>query len=173
MQERLPVATSQEYGTSLQAVQQLMKKNQVRQHQKNCTEQKHELFLMAISSQSLQKELQGHRGRVEDVLERAGVIASIRSPEADSIRAGMEQLHQLWEVLWIETEHRQLRLDVMYQAQQYYFDAGEVEAWLSEQELHMMNEEKGKVGAGNTKQPYWGDRSWVKYCLNKTVSNEQ
>lgn len=119
---------------------------------KNSTEQKHEiwisltLFLMVISSQSLQRELQGHRGRVEDVLERAGVIASIRSPEADSIRAGMEQLHQLWEVLWTETEHRQLRLDVMYQAQQYYFDAGEVEAWLSEQELHMMNEEKGKVG---------------------------
>uniref|UniRef100_A0A8C2HBJ8 Spectrin beta chain n=1 Tax=Cyprinus carpio TaxID=7962 RepID=A0A8C2HBJ8_CYPCA len=121
IQERLPVATSQEHGTSLQAVQQLMKKNQ-----------------------SLQRELQGHRGRVEDVLERAGVIASIRSPEADSIRAGMEQLHQLWEALWSETEHRQLRLDVMYQAQQYYFDAGEVEAWLSEQELHMMNEETGK-----------------------------
>uniref|UniRef100_A0A8C1I725 Spectrin beta chain n=1 Tax=Cyprinus carpio TaxID=7962 RepID=A0A8C1I725_CYPCA len=102
------------------------------------------LFLMVISSQSLQRELQGHRGHVEDVLERAGVIASIRSPEADSIRAGMEQLHQLWEALWSETEHRQLRLDVMYQAQQYYFDAGEVEAWLSEQELHMMNEETGK-----------------------------
>lgn len=34
----------------------------------------------------------------------------------------------------------------MYQAQQYYFDTAEVEAWLSEQELHMMNEEKGKVG---------------------------
>lgn len=109
------------------------------------------LFLMVISSQSLQRELQGHRGRVEDVLERAGVIASIRSPEADSIRAGMEQLHQLWEALWSETEHRQLRLDVMYQAQQYYFDAGEVEAWLSEQELHMMNEETGKVG-----EALWG-----------------
>ncbi|XDV29683.1 hypothetical protein PO909_032748 [Leuciscus waleckii] len=121
IQEHLPMATSQEHGTSLQAVQQLMKKNQ-----------------------SLQKELHGHRARVEDVLERAGVIASIRSPEADSIRDGMEQLHHLWEVLWVETERRQLVLDAMYQAQQYYFDVGEVEAWLSEQELHMMNEETGK-----------------------------
>lgn len=107
------------------------------------------LFLMVISSQSLQKELHGHHARVEDVLERAGVIASIRSPEADSIRDGMEQLHQLWEVLWVETERRQLVLDAMYQAQQYYFDVGEVEAWLSEQELHMMNEETGKVGEEN------------------------
>ncbi|XP_073785727.1 spectrin beta chain, non-erythrocytic 4 isoform X6 [Danio rerio] len=121
IQEHIPVATSQELGTSLQAVQQLMKKNQ-----------------------TLQRELHGHRSRVEDVLERAGLISSIRSPEADSIRAGMEQLHQLWEALWAETERRQLTLDAMYQAQQYYFDVAEVEAWLSEQELHMMNEETGK-----------------------------
>uniref|UniRef100_A0A4W5PA96 Spectrin beta chain n=1 Tax=Hucho hucho TaxID=62062 RepID=A0A4W5PA96_9TELE len=121
VQERLPAATSQEHGSSLQAVQQLMKKNQ-----------------------TLQRELQGHRARVEDVLERANVIASIRSPEADCVRAGLEQLSGLWGLLWAETERRQLVLDAMYQAQQYYFDTAEVEAWLSEQELHMMNEEKGK-----------------------------
>ncbi|XP_055081763.1 spectrin beta chain, non-erythrocytic 4-like isoform X2 [Periophthalmus magnuspinnatus] len=121
VQERLPLAMSQEHGGSLQAVQQLMKKNQ-----------------------TLQRELEGHRGRVDDVLERAAVIASLRSPQADSARAGLEQLSQFWTLLWAETERRQLVLDAMYQAQQYYFDTAEVEAWLSEQELHMMNEEKGK-----------------------------
>uniref|UniRef100_A0A673C3K0 Spectrin, beta, non-erythrocytic 4b n=1 Tax=Sphaeramia orbicularis TaxID=375764 RepID=A0A673C3K0_9TELE len=123
VQERLPMAMCQEHGSTLQSVQQLMKKNQ-----------------------TLQRELQGHRSRMEDVLERAAVIASIRSPEADCIRAGHDQLAQLWTLLWAETERRQLVLDAMYQAQQYYFDTAEVEAWLSEQELHMMNEEKGKVG---------------------------
>uniref|UniRef100_A0A669DE22 Spectrin beta chain n=1 Tax=Oreochromis niloticus TaxID=8128 RepID=A0A669DE22_ORENI len=121
VQERLPMAMSQEHGSTLQAVQQLMKKNQ-----------------------GLQRELQSHRSRIEDVLERAGIIGSIRSPEADCIRAGHDQLSQLWALLWAETERRQLVLDAMYQAQQYYFDTAEVEAWLSEQELHMMNEEKGK-----------------------------
>uniref|UniRef100_A0A7N6APK0 Spectrin beta chain n=1 Tax=Anabas testudineus TaxID=64144 RepID=A0A7N6APK0_ANATE len=121
VQERLPMATCQEHGSTLQAVQQLMKKNQ-----------------------TLQRELQGHRSRIEDVLERAAVIASIRSPEADCVRAGQDQLAQLWALLWTETERRQLVLDAMYQAQQYFFDTAEVEAWLSEQELHMMNEEKGK-----------------------------
>uniref|UniRef100_A0AAQ5Y695 Spectrin beta chain n=1 Tax=Amphiprion ocellaris TaxID=80972 RepID=A0AAQ5Y695_AMPOC len=121
VQERLPMAMSQEHGSTLQAVQQLMKKNQ-----------------------TLQRELQGHRSRIEDVLERAAIIASIRSPEADCVRAGHDQLAQLWALLWAETERRQLVLDAMYQAQQYYFDMAEVEAWLSEQELHMMNEEKGK-----------------------------
>uniref|UniRef100_A0A671URU8 Spectrin beta chain n=1 Tax=Sparus aurata TaxID=8175 RepID=A0A671URU8_SPAAU len=121
IQERLPMAMSQEHGSTLQAVQQLMKKNQ-----------------------TLQRELQGHRSRIDDVLERAGIIASIRSPEANCVRAGHDQLAQLWGLLWAETERRQLILDAMYQAQQYYFDTAEVEAWLSEQELHMMNEEKGK-----------------------------
>ncbi|CAG12718.1 unnamed protein product, partial [Tetraodon nigroviridis] len=121
IQERLPMAMSQEHGSTLQEVQQLMKKNQM-----------------------LQRELQGHKGRIEDVLERAGIIASIRSPEADSVRTGHDQLAQLWNLLWVETERRQLVLDAMYQAQQYFFDTAEVEAWLSEQELHMMNEEKGK-----------------------------
>lgn len=79
------------------------------------------------------------------MLERSAIIASIRSPEADCVRAGQDQLAQLWTVLWTETERRQLVLDAMYQAQQYFFDTAEVEAWLSEQELHMMNEEKGKV----------------------------
>ncbi|CAB1424717.1 unnamed protein product [Pleuronectes platessa] len=121
IQERLPMAMSQEHGCSLQSVQQLMKKNQ-----------------------TLQRELQGHVSRIDDVLERAGIIASIRSPEADCARAGHDQLAHLWALLWAETERRQLVLDAMYQAQQYYFDTAEVEAWLSEQELHMMNEEKGK-----------------------------
>lgn len=98
------------------------------------------------SPQSLQRELQSHRSRMEEVLEQAGIIASIRSPAADCIRAGQDQLAQLWALLWTETERRQLLLDTMYQVQQYYLDTAEVEAWLSEQELHMMNEEKGKVG---------------------------
>uniref|UniRef100_A0A674PRA2 Spectrin beta chain n=1 Tax=Takifugu rubripes TaxID=31033 RepID=A0A674PRA2_TAKRU len=121
IQERLPMAMSQEHGATLQEVQQLMKKNQ-----------------------TLQRELQGHKSKLEDVLERAGIIASIRSPEADNIGAGHDQVAQLWNLLWVETERRQLVLDAMYQAQQYFFDTAEVEAWLSEQELHMMNEEKGK-----------------------------
>ncbi|XP_048837070.1 spectrin beta chain, non-erythrocytic 4-like isoform X2 [Brienomyrus brachyistius] len=121
VQERLPMATSMEHGNSLQAVQQLMKKNQ-----------------------NLQRELQAHQVRMEDVLERAGLIASIRSPEVDCVRASLERLQHLWDTLRLETEQRQQNLDAMYQAQQYYFDVAEVEAWLSEQELHMMNEEKGK-----------------------------
>ncbi|KAK3548732.1 hypothetical protein QTP70_018462, partial [Hemibagrus guttatus] len=121
VQERLPLATSQETGSSLQAVQQLMKKNQ-----------------------SLQRELESHRGHLEEVMDRANMFSSVRTTEAECVSALMEDLQSLWGALWAETERKQLHLDSMYQAQQYYSDIAEVEAWLSEQELHMMNEEKGK-----------------------------
>lgn len=186
------MAMSQEHGSTLQEVQQLMKKNQVRESNQLtysikvtdtntymftfffsylCISFTFELLFIILLSgyhcsafkqmqnlkpafnslsfyhsfQTLQRELQGHKGKIEDVLERAGIIASIRSPEADNIRTGHDQLAQLWSLLWVESERRQLVLDAMYQAQQYFFDTAEVEAWLSEQELHMMNEEKGKV----------------------------
>uniref|UniRef100_A0A665VTE2 Spectrin beta chain n=1 Tax=Echeneis naucrates TaxID=173247 RepID=A0A665VTE2_ECHNA len=74
--ERMPLATSTDHGHNLQTVQLLIKKNQ-----------------------TLQKEIQGHQPRFDDIFERS---------------------------------------------QHYYFDAAEAEAWMSEQELYMMSEEKAK-----------------------------
>ncbi|XP_056396105.1 spectrin beta chain, non-erythrocytic 4 isoform X2 [Hyla sarda] len=121
VQERLPLSTSKDHGSNLQTVQQLIKKNQ-----------------------NLRREIQVHSPRVDDILERAGAIASIRTPEAEGVRMGFESLREMWDVLREETERRQQLLDINYQVQQYYFDVGEVETWLSEQELVMMNDEKGK-----------------------------
>ncbi|XP_063168593.1 spectrin beta chain, non-erythrocytic 4 [Candoia aspera] len=121
VQDRLPLAMLKDLGSDLQTVQQLIKKNQ-----------------------ALRREIQVHRPRTEEVLEHAGSVAFLRSPEVDSVRLLLEQLSGLWGVLQEETEQRQQLLDTTYQVEQYYFDVGEVEAWLSEQELFMMNEEKGK-----------------------------
>ncbi|XP_029426950.1 spectrin beta chain, non-erythrocytic 4 [Rhinatrema bivittatum] len=121
VQERLPLAMVKEHGDNLQKVQQFIKKNQ-----------------------NLRREIQVHRPRVDDVLERAGAIASIKSPEAENVRLSLEKLRQLWDSLREEVERRQQLLDATYQVQQYYFDLAEVETWLSEQELLMMNDEKGK-----------------------------
>lgn len=54
-------------------------------------------------------------------------------------------MQQLWNLLIEETEKRHKRLEESHRAQQYYFDAAEAEAWMSEQELYMMSEEKAKV----------------------------
>lgn len=54
-------------------------------------------------------------------------------------------MKQLWGLLIEEAEKRHRRLEEAHKAQQYYFDAAEAEAWMSEQELYMMSEEKAKV----------------------------
>uniref|UniRef100_A0A669QNS0 Spectrin beta chain n=1 Tax=Phasianus colchicus TaxID=9054 RepID=A0A669QNS0_PHACC len=75
--ERMPIATSTDHGHNLQTVQLLIKKNQ-----------------------TLQKEIQGHQPRIDDIFERSQNIITDSSPNA--------------------------------------------EAWMSEQELYMMSEEKAK-----------------------------
>ncbi|AWP00528.1 putative spectrin beta chain non-erythrocytic 4-like [Scophthalmus maximus] len=120
IQERLPLASCKDYGNNLQSVQQHVKKNQ-----------------------TLQRELTGRRARVEEVLDRAGIIASLRTPEVEFVREGAGHVRQLWEVLQLETERRSVMLDAVLQAQQYYSEAAKVESWLSGQKLHLVSEEKG------------------------------
>lgn len=95
--------------------------------------------------QTLQRELTGRRARVEEVLDRAGIIASLRTPEVEFVREGAGHVRQLWEVLQLETERRSVMLEATLQAQQYYSEAAKVESWLSGQKLHLVNEEKGTV----------------------------
>ncbi|XP_023817965.1 spectrin beta chain, non-erythrocytic 4-like [Oryzias latipes] len=120
IQERLPLASCKDFGNNLQSVQQHVKKNQ-----------------------ALQRELTGRRARVEEVLDRAGIIASLRTPEVEFVREGAGHVRQLWEVLQLETERRAVILDAALQAQQYYSEGAKVESWLSGQKLHLASEEKG------------------------------
>lgn len=101
-------------------------------------------YLMFVF-QTLQRELTGRRARIEEVLDRAGIIASLRTPEVEFIREGAGHVRQLWEVLQLETERRSVLLDATLQAQQYYTEAAKVESWLSGQKLQLANEEKGTV----------------------------
>ncbi|XP_074759448.1 spectrin beta chain, non-erythrocytic 1 isoform X1 [Athene noctua] len=119
--ERMPIATSTDHGHNLQTVQLLIKKNQ-----------------------TLQKEIQGHQPRIDDIFERSQNIITESSPNAEAIRQRLADLQHLWNLLIEETEKRHRRLEESHRAQQYYFDAAEAEAWMSEQELYMMSEEKAK-----------------------------
>ncbi|NXC43897.1 SPTB2 protein, partial [Penelope pileata] len=119
--ERMPIATSTDHGHNLQTVQLLIKKNQ-----------------------TLQKEIQGHQPRIDDIFERSQNIITDSSPNAEAIQTRLANLKQLWNLLIEETEKRHKRLEESHRAQQYYFDAAEAEAWMSEQELYMMSEEKAK-----------------------------
>uniref|UniRef100_A0AAY4BMI1 Spectrin beta chain n=1 Tax=Denticeps clupeoides TaxID=299321 RepID=A0AAY4BMI1_9TELE len=121
VEERLPLATSTDHGHNLQTVQLLIKKNQ-----------------------TLHKEIQGHQPRYDDIFDRRQGILKAGGPTAAVIQQRLTDLQRLWGLIKEETEKRRGRLEEAHKAQQYYFDAAEAEAWMSEQELYMMSEEKAK-----------------------------
>uniref|UniRef100_A0A8C4NKB3 Spectrin beta chain n=1 Tax=Eptatretus burgeri TaxID=7764 RepID=A0A8C4NKB3_EPTBU len=121
IEERMPVATSTDHGNNLHTVQLLIKKNQ-----------------------NLQKEIQGHLPRLAYLADRSEEMAAHEGADAEGIRSRLAELQELWARLQSEVEHRHDRLEEALKAQQYYFDVAEAEAWMSEQELYMMADEKAK-----------------------------
>uniref|UniRef100_A0A665VLN2 Spectrin beta chain n=1 Tax=Echeneis naucrates TaxID=173247 RepID=A0A665VLN2_ECHNA len=125
IEERMPLAMSDEHGHNLQTVQMLLKKNQ-----------------------TLQREIEGHQPRVDEVLERGKRMAAAASaegrPEADRIAEQLKELDEAWARLQDEMAKRRERLNGSNLAQQYYNDADEAEAWIGEQELYMIADEKAK-----------------------------
>ncbi|NWQ68292.1 SPTB1 protein, partial [Neopipo cinnamomea] len=120
VQERLSLARSTDHGTDLPTVQRLAKRNE-----------------------TLQKELAGHAPRLAEVLSRGEAAGSGEEPGPE-LAARAQELRALWETLQEEAAARHRRLQEAGEAQQYYLDASEAEAWVSEQELFMGPEEKPK-----------------------------
>ncbi|CAB1331215.1 unnamed protein product, partial [Coregonus sp. 'balchen'] len=99
VEERLPIAMSDEHGNNLQAVQMLLKKNQ-----------------------TLQREIEGHQPRVDEVLERGRRMASAATeeggPEAERIGEQVKELEEVWSRLQDEMAKRRDRLNGSNLAQQ-------------------------------------------------------
>lgn len=78
-------------------------------------------------------------------MERSHSLLQDKASGTSGIQQRLVELQELWGQLRKEVELRHGRLEEAHHAQQYYFDAAEAEAWMSEQELYMMSEEKAKV----------------------------
>ncbi|KAL3307658.1 Spectrin beta chain, non-erythrocytic 1, partial [Cichlidogyrus casuarinus] len=66
-------------------------------------------------------------------------------PQSEHFRAGMNQLTEKWDQLKKAVVERTKALKANEQAQQYLFDASEAEAWMGEQELYLMGEERERA----------------------------
>lgn len=75
-------------------------------------------------------------------------------PEAERITDQLKELEEAWARLQDEMVKRRERLNGSNLAQQYYNDADEAEAWIGEQELYMIADEKAKVRLRRRPQIY-------------------
>uniref|UniRef100_A0A8C5MZ37 Spectrin beta chain n=1 Tax=Leptobrachium leishanense TaxID=445787 RepID=A0A8C5MZ37_9ANUR len=121
IQEKLPQAESEQYGNNLQTVQMLMKKNQ-----------------------TLQKEIAGHDPRIDDVIKRAQNKEGEPHIDPHPIEKKRRSLQELWGRIQTAAANRQRFLELALESQHYYLDAAEAEAWIDEQQLYMMEDEKPK-----------------------------
>lgn len=83
-------------------------------------------------------------------------------PEAARITEQLKELEEAWAQLQDEMAKRRERLNGSNLAQQYYNDADEAEAWIGEQELYMIADEKAKVRLGGSRLTRGGDHRCIK-----------
>ncbi|KAL0280603.1 UNVERIFIED_CONTAM: hypothetical protein PYX00_001846 [Menopon gallinae] len=119
--EKMPQATSTDYGNSLFNVHMLKKKNQ-----------------------SLRTEIENHEPRINLVCNNGLKLIEEGHEDAPEFRRLSDELRQKYQGLKEAVENRERGLSQSERVQQYFFDANEAESWMSEQELYMMVEDRGK-----------------------------
>merc|ERR1719174_2251503 len=92
----------------------------------------------------MQAEIANHEPRISSVMETGQKMIDEGHPEADEFERQIADLQDKWAALKDMLEARRAKLLVSEKVQQFFFDANEAEAWMSEQELYMMVEDRGK-----------------------------
>ena len=118
---KVSLASSQEVGKSLHAVNLLMKNHK-----------------------GMQQEISIHEHKVSDIMENGKKMISEGHPESDRLERDMKILRQKWARLQELLAQRQQKLLINEKVQQFLYDADEAKSWMSEQELFMMVEDRGK-----------------------------
>lgn len=119
--EKMPSILSEEVGNSLFNVHMLKKNNQ-----------------------TLKTEIDNHEPRIMTICNNGQKLIDEGHEDASEFADLISELTQKWQELRDELDERLKRLDLSERVQQYFFDAQEAESWMSEQELYMMVEDRGK-----------------------------
>jgi len=119
--EKIPQVSSSEVGSSLFNVHMLKKKNQ-----------------------SLRTEIENHEPRVVHVCNNGLKLIDEGHDDAPVFQRLVNELETKYRELKELIDARENKLGQSEKVQQYLFDANEAESWMSEQELYMMVEDRGK-----------------------------
>ncbi|XP_046640195.1 spectrin beta chain-like [Daphnia pulicaria] len=119
--DKMPLATFSDNGNSLFNVNVLKKKNQ-----------------------SLRTVIDNHEQRIHLVCNNGQKLIDEDHADSEEFSNLIEELLDTWQTLKDAMDNRRAKLLAFIRTQQYFFDASEAESWMSEQELYMMVEDRGK-----------------------------
>ncbi|XP_044521048.1 spectrin beta chain, non-erythrocytic 5 [Gracilinanus agilis] len=121
IQEKLPLASTQDHGQTLNAIQQLQEKHQ-----------------------NLEDEISSHEALAQVVLDTGHKLVQGGHFAASEVATRLQQLKTAMGRLRGEAEQRRWRLQQVREAQQFLTELLEAESWLSERGLLLDNEDLGK-----------------------------
>ncbi|XP_017057853.1 spectrin beta chain, non-erythrocytic 1 isoform X2 [Drosophila ficusphila] len=121
IRDHLPAAKSNELGQNLHQAQSLHKK-----HKK------------------LEAEVKGHQPVINKALLSGQSLIAEQHPEREQVEQLCQQLEQAWQDLERHCGERSRKLEMSLKAQQYLFDAGEIESWLGERNNALRSTEYGR-----------------------------
>lgn len=119
--ERLPIASAPQLGDSLFDCHRLQK-----------------------NAESLGRDIENHETWIQQIIQSGEELINEGHENADQFRDKIKELQDKWEGLKDALEDRKRRLQESEKAHLYLYDCNEAEAWMSEQELYMMQDERGK-----------------------------
>ncbi|XP_012280338.1 spectrin beta chain, non-erythrocytic 5 isoform X2 [Orussus abietinus] len=128
IKDHLPQASSTTLGQNLHQAQSLHKK-----HKK------------------LEAEIAGHRPMIDKTLASGQVLIDQIHPERRKIQELCDALDDAWKDLEEKASERSRALDLSLRAQEFFFEAGEVESWLREKNDVLSSTDYGRDRAAATK----------------------
>ncbi|XP_075463101.1 spectrin beta chain, non-erythrocytic 4 isoform X3 [Ascaphus truei] len=134
VQERLPLATSKEHGSNLQAVQQLIKKNQDEQS----TLQLLKKHLM------LEQTIENYEETIAQLSRQSRTLLDLGHPDSEQISRRQSQIDRLYVSLKDLVEERKGRLEQQYWLFQLHREVDELEQWIAEKEVVAGSPELGQ-----------------------------
>ncbi|XP_015429631.1 PREDICTED: spectrin beta chain, non-erythrocytic 5 isoform X2 [Dufourea novaeangliae] len=128
IKDHLPQACSTTLGQNLHQAQTLHKK-----HKK------------------LEAEIAGHQHMIDRTLASGQTLIDQAHPEKKKIRELCDELEDAWRDLQEKAAERSKALDLSLKAQEFYFEAGEVESWLNEKNDVLSSTDYGRDRDAATK----------------------
>ncbi|XP_034253991.1 spectrin beta chain, non-erythrocytic 1 isoform X5 [Thrips palmi] len=128
IREHMPLASSDTLGSNLHQAQSMYKK-----HKK------------------LESEITGHQPMIDRTLVSGQTLISEGHPEAKQIENLCHQLKDAWSELNDQAVERAKKLELSLKAQQFFFEAGEVESWLTERNDVLSSTDYGRDRDAATK----------------------
>ncbi|XP_017780552.1 PREDICTED: spectrin alpha chain, non-erythrocytic 1 isoform X2 [Nicrophorus vespilloides] len=128
IKEHMPQASSENLGQNLHQTQNMYKKHK-----------------------NLEDEILGHQPVIDKTLENGQGLIAQKHPEARTVQELCQSLTDAWNDLQSKAAERAQKLELSLKAQQYFFDASEVESWLNERKDVLASTDYGRDRDAATK----------------------